>query len=357
MTDYYDKANCAYYDTCDLQARAGRRGAADQPHLRLDATHPRAADDRVRAVGRVRQHAQPGRVLPRVVNDPGPVANDNNTDLEVVVFNSSTDYQTYAGALFGIDTNNGGMYLEGNPAAAGNQAALHRLRGGVAAARRSRSGTSTTSTPTTSTAASTCTATSHAEHTTPTIWWIEGFAEYVSYSYRNVTYTAAITEAAKRTYTLSTLFSTTYSHDTTRIYRWGYLAVRYMMQSHPRRHDHAAGPLPNGQLERRPHLPGFHHRQPLRHRLVQLAGQCAAGNCGGGTTNQPPTASFTYTTSGLTASFTDRSTDPDGTIASRSWTFGDGTSSTATNPAKTYATAGTYPSGSRSPTIAGPPPP
>ncbi|MFQ6311504.1 proprotein convertase P-domain-containing protein, partial [Lysobacter capsici] len=32
----------------------------------------------------------------------------------------------------------------------------------------------------------------------------------------------------------------------------------------------------------------------------------------------------------------------DGSIASRSWSFGDGTTSTATNPSKTYAAAGTY---------------
>jgi serine protease len=55
-----------------------------------------------------------------------------------------------------------------------------------------------------------------------------------------------------------------------------------------------------------------------------------------------PTANFTFTTSGLTANFTDTSTDSDGTIASRAWNFGDSTTSTATNPSKTYAAAGTY---------------
>ncbi|MGO4776418.1 proprotein convertase P-domain-containing protein, partial [Lysobacter sp. 2RAB21] len=63
---------------------------------------------------------------------------------------------------------------------------------------------------------------------------------------------------------------------------------------------------------------------------------------GGGTPNTPPVANFTSTTSGLTATFTDSSTDSDGTIASRSWNFGDGTTSTATNPSKTYSAAGTY---------------
>jgi PKD repeat protein len=55
-----------------------------------------------------------------------------------------------------------------------------------------------------------------------------------------------------------------------------------------------------------------------------------------------PTANFNFTTSGLTANFTDSSTDSDGTIASRSWNFGDGTTSTATSPSKTYSAAGTY---------------
>jgi PKD repeat protein len=55
-----------------------------------------------------------------------------------------------------------------------------------------------------------------------------------------------------------------------------------------------------------------------------------------------PTASFTATTSGLTATFTDASTDSGGTIGSRSWNFGDGSTSTATNPSHAYAAAGIY---------------
>jgi len=63
---------------------------------------------------------------------------------------------------------------------------------------------------------------------------------------------------------------------------------------------------------------------------------------GGPGTNNPPTANFSSTVSGLSVSFTDTSSDSDGTIASRSWNFGDGSTSTATNPSKTYASAGTY---------------
>ena len=66
------------------------------------------------------------------------------------------------------------------------------------------------------------------------------------------------------------------------------------------------------------------------------------GFTGGTPQNNPPTANYSFSTSGLTASFTDSSSDSDGTIASRSWTFGDGGTSTATNPTRTYAAAGTY---------------
>ncbi|WP_083512697.1 M4 family metallopeptidase [Lysobacter gummosus] len=65
-------------------------------------------------------------------------------------------------------------------------------------------------------------------------------------------------------------------------------------------------------------------------------------DCPGGPSNTPPVANFTSSVSGLSVSFTDTSTDSDGSIASRSWNFGDGTTSTAANPSKTYSTAGTY---------------
>jgi PKD repeat protein len=60
------------------------------------------------------------------------------------------------------------------------------------------------------------------------------------------------------------------------------------------------------------------------------------------TANQPPTAAFTHACSGLTCSFTDASTDADGTVAAWHWGFGDGATSTARSPDRTYAAAGTY---------------
>lgn len=58
--------------------------------------------------------------------------------------------------------------------------------------------------------------------------------------------------------------------------------------------------------------------------------------------NNAPTASFTDSCSDLTCNFTDGSSDSDGTIVSRNWSFGDGSSSTAQNPSHSYTAAGTF---------------
>ena len=71
----------------------------------------------------------------------------------------------------------------------------------------------------------------------------------------------------------------------------------------------------------------------------EIAHPIVSGGGGGGGT---PTANFSVVTSGLTASFTDSSTDSGGTINSWSWTFGDGGTSAAQNPSHTYAASGTY---------------
>ncbi|MFJ6569676.1 M9 family metallopeptidase [Streptomyces sp. NPDC091292] len=284
MTDYYDKANCSLYGTCDLQ---NRLAAAVLPvnhtcssSLRVRAQEMTAAQLSATCASLANQDAY----FHGIVKDGGPVSGDRNTTLEVVAFNSSTDYQTYAGAMFGIDTNNGGMYLEGDPSATGNQPRFiayeaewlpsfeiwnlnheytHYLDG-----RFNMYGDFT------------------ANVATPTIWWIEGFAEYVSYSYRKVTYDAAITEAGRRTYALSTLFDTTYSHDTTRIYRWGYLAVRYMLQSHPDDMATVLGYYRAGNWSAaRSHLTATIGSRYDSDWYSWLAA-CAAGSCGGST--NPP---------------------------------------------------------------------
>ncbi len=344
MTDYYDKANCTTYGTCNLQSQLAKAV--------LPVTYPCSSSITIKAQqissaelsSSCDSLRSQDAYFHNIVRDNGPVANDKNSTIEVVVFDSSTDYQTYAGAMYGIDTNNGGMYLEGDPAAAGNQPRFiayeaewlrpdfqiwnlnheytHYLDG-----RFNMHGDF------------------GANITTPTIWWIEGFAEYVSYSYRGVPYTEAMTEAGRRTYALSTLFDTTYSHDTTRIYRWGYLATRYMLEKHRSDMDTVLGHYRSGNWNAaRTYLSSTIGSRYDSDWYTWLAG-CAAGDCGGGTNppgNQAPTAAFTTAIQGLKATFTDQSTDADGTIAKRSWNFGDGTTSTATNPSKTYTTAGTY---------------
>jgi len=59
-------------------------------------------------------------------------------------------------------------------------------------------------------------------------------------------------------------------------------------------------------------------------------------------TNDPPQAEFEVTCQELRCTFTDRSADGDGNIASRRWDFGDGASSTERNPSHTYAAAGRF---------------
>ncbi|HCJ78425.1 MAG TPA: hypothetical protein DHV84_00065, partial [Desulfotomaculum sp.] len=58
--------------------------------------------------------------------------------------------------------------------------------------------------------------------------------------------------------------------------------------------------------------------------------------------NQPPIASFTYTTNGLLATFTSTSTDSEGGPLAYTWDFGDGSTSTKQNPEHYYDLAGKH---------------
>ena len=58
--------------------------------------------------------------------------------------------------------------------------------------------------------------------------------------------------------------------------------------------------------------------------------------------NQAPSAAFTPTCTGLSCSFSNGSTDPDGDPLTYLWDFGDGFASTATSPTHAYAVGGTY---------------
>ena len=70
----------------------------------------------------------------------------------------------------------------------------------------------------------------------------------------------------------------------------------------------------------------------------------AVSAIGSGPADQPPTAVFSSSTSGLAVSVdSSGSSDSDGTIVARSWTFGDGGTATGTTASHTFAAPGTYP--------------
>ncbi|WP_190285587.1 collagenase [Montanilutibacter psychrotolerans] len=343
MVDYYDGANCSYYDLCDFSARVAAAA--------LPISHTCSATLRIRAQAMSASelsstcaivNGQEAYFHQKVATGNTPVADDNNVSLEMVVFNSSGDYGTYAGAIYGIDTNNGGMYLEGNPATVGNQARfiayeaewlqpafeiwnltheyIHYLDGrfnmyGDFAAAMSQK----------------------------TVWWVEGFAEYMSYSYRNLVYANAQTQAGLGTYTLSQIHQNDYNSGSTRVYSWGYLAARFMFEQRRSSVSSILGYLrPGNYTGYASYMSslGTSNDAAFRDWLPCIANPGAPGCDTPG--NQPPTANFSATTSGLTATFTDASSDVDGSIGSRWWNFGDGSSSAAINPSRTYRAAGTY---------------
>jgi len=68
---------------------------------------------------------------------------------------------------------------------------------------------------------------------------------------------------------------------------------------------------------------------------VEFANQAMNGSL-------PPSASYAVTTDGLSASFSNISTDTDGSIDSYQWDFGDSSTSNLENVNHTYSTGGTY---------------
>ncbi len=344
MTDYYDPGQCNTYGSCNWKPRAEAAvlplKQVCSPSLTLRAQSMTAAELNATCTSVINEEAY---FHNKLQTNRTPVANDNNSSLELVVFDSSSDYQDYAGALFGIDTNNGGMYIEGNPAQAGNVPRFYAYE-----AEWSR--------PTFEVWNLNHEYTHYldgrfdmygdfsANMTTPTVWWVEGLAEHVSYCYRNVRYSNALTEAGTLRYALSTLFDTTYDNaDQTRIYNWGYLAVSFMMEKHRADVTTLLGLYRKGDWTGARNLLkstiGSRYDSEFRSWLGTVGTNGV--NCGS-TAQQAPVASFKTSVSGLTVGFTDTSTDADGSIASRAWSFGDGSSSTAANPSKTYAAPGSY---------------
>ncbi|MEO9386803.1 M9 family metallopeptidase [Chromobacterium phragmitis] len=228
---YYDNANCAEYGTCNFETKLADAVLVNRytcsPTIRIRAQEM-TTDQMQSSCALLQKEESYFHQMLQTRNQP--VANDNNASLEVVVFDDYNNYSKYAGVIYGISTDNGGMYLEGNPADPGNQARfiaheaswlrpafkvwnleheyIHYLDG-----RFDMYGDFSAATQ------------------QPTVWWIEGLAEYLSLRNDNQT---AIDVAKTGTYQLSQIYGNTYdmSDYVTRAYRWGYMATRFMFERH-----------------------------------------------------------------------------------------------------------------------------
>ncbi|NRO98904.1 collagenase [Paraburkholderia sp. NMBU_R16] len=229
----YDADHCSVYGTCGFEGPLADailarryRCANGAIALRTASLTPSEADQ---ACTLMRKEAP--RFHEMLRTHEIPVADDHNTTLEVVVFSDNTEYENYSPVLFGNDTDNGGVYLEGDPAAPKNQARfiafvatwlkphfevwnlrhefVHYLDG-----RFDLHGDFEAST------------------NVPTVWYIEGLAEYIS---RGNDDPESIEAAKTGRYRLSEIFANSYTMDdyVSRAYRWGYMAVRFVFERHP----------------------------------------------------------------------------------------------------------------------------
>lgn len=170
-----------------------------------------------------------------------PVADDHNVVMRANVYANRDEFVKYATAHFNMSTNNGGMYLEGYPEKVDNQAEfvayqrggkiwnlnhefVHYLDG-----RFNKYGDYCNGL--------------HDDHAGPEfcptphlayphiVWWAEGIAEYMAWGKNNP---KANDLAKQQSFVLSELFNTSSNENTgaDRVYRWGYLAVRFMMEQH-----------------------------------------------------------------------------------------------------------------------------
>lgn len=184
-------------------------------------------------------------------NTLAPVKYDNNQSLRANIYRKKSSFSEHAGMHFNMPVNNGGMYLEGIPEQAGNHAEfvayqgeqgkihnlgheyIHYLDG-----RFNLYGDFCANLHDSHAAPENCP--KPAPQTPYLVWWSEGLAEYLAHGNDHATARAI---AAKKTYRLSELFDTGYekNNDSARIYSWGYLAVRFMLERHREEIDRILG--------------------------------------------------------------------------------------------------------------------
>ena len=220
--DYY--AICGFETTLEVSILPIKRPCGDSITIRAQRLSEQQFRNACQALAR-----QDGIFHRRLRTNRKPVSDDFNTTLEVVVFADYYNYDDYSNLFFGNDTNNGGIYLEGNPANPENIARfiayvrpdlpgepiwnleheyIHYLDG-----RFNLHGDFY----------------SYRTSTHNTVWWLEGLAEYIS---RRDDNPVAVGLARTDELPLSQLFELTYNDGVQRVYHWSYLAMRFMFERH-----------------------------------------------------------------------------------------------------------------------------
>lgn len=157
-------------------------------------------------------------------------ANDFSTALRVVAFKNWSQYNAYGQLLFDINTDNGGMYIEGTPSKPDNQATffayrqfwiepdfaiwnlnheyVHYLDGHFV-----KYG-------------------GFGHFPAKMVWWSEGLAEYISKGDSNPNTLKVIKRDIDKAPSLEEIFATEYKDGQDRTYKWSYMAVRFLAEHH-----------------------------------------------------------------------------------------------------------------------------
>ncbi|CAH9051721.1 Microbial collagenase [Pseudoalteromonas sp. CIP111854] len=335
VASYY--ADCSEFGICDFEDTLTQQ-VLSQAHQCSDTIRIRSQEMTSQQLSSAcsTMAAEEARFHTRLATNQTPVADDNNAFLQVNIFNSSGDYKKYAKAIFKIDTNNGGMYLEGDPSQVGNQANFVAYEASYAKADHY---------------------VWNLEHeyvhyldgrfdlyggfnapTEDIVWWSEGVAEYIANLNDNQKAIDTIKDGS--VYDLEQVFATTYDgFDQDRIYRWGYLAVRFMFERH---NDELSKMLNETRVGNWSGYKLLLNAWQVQYgnEFTQWTQELAMGD------NTAPVAQVNGPYEGVSGEPVDfsstGSTDAQGPIASYLWDFGDGKQSEQANPSYTYENEGEY---------------
>ena len=174
-----------------------------------------------------------------------PVQNDFNDKLEIIVFSNEDNYTLYSDMFFDNDANDGGIYLEGNPSIKNNTPRMityiadwintpikpiwnlqheyvHYLDGRFI---------------------------KYGPYTEGIVGWAEGLSEYISKQNNYPKTIQVYRENIENLLNLSDILQTSYNNQADIIYRWSYLAIRFLFENHPYEIDKFKSYFRNGLYE------------------------------------------------------------------------------------------------------------